>query len=107
MAAEQEKLLLEDDSNLFEWSITIMGSSDTPYEGGYFNVIMKFTSDYSNSSPMVKFGSEMWHASNWEGPHGYEFKSKHWTPVLSIISMLSSPYDESPVNVGAAIKWRD
>ncbi|KAL9668307.1 hypothetical protein QQ045_002687 [Rhodiola kirilowii] len=44
----------------------------------------------------------------------YELASERWMPVhtvesivLSIISMLSSPNDESPVNVEAAKEWRD
>ena len=28
---------LADDSNLFEWAVTILGPPDTLYEGGFFN----------------------------------------------------------------------
>ncbi|NDW60523.1 ubiquitin-conjugating enzyme E2, partial [Yangia sp. PrR004] len=45
---------------------------------------------------------------------GYELASERWTPVhtvesivLSIISMLSSPNDESPANIEAAKEWRE
>ncbi|KAL6954350.1 Ubiquitin-conjugating enzyme E2 14, partial [Sarracenia purpurea var. burkii] len=44
-----------------------------------------------------------------DDPNGYELASERWSPVhtvesivLSIISMLSSPNDESPANVEAA-----
>jgi ubiquitin-conjugating enzyme E2 G1 len=44
---------------------------------------------------------------------GYEATSERWSPVqtpstilLSVISMLSSPNDESPANVEAAIQFR-
>lgn len=30
-------------------------------EGGFFNAIMSFPSDYPNSPPTVRFTSEVWH----------------------------------------------
>ncbi|KAL5992006.1 Ubiquitin-conjugating enzyme 13 [Asimina triloba] len=115
---------LVDDSNIFEWSVTIIGPPDTLYDGGYFNAIMSFPSNYPNSPPTVRFTSEMWHPNVYpdgkvcisilhapgDDPNGYELASERWTPVhtvesivLSIISMLSSPNDESPANVEAAV----
>jgi ubiquitin-conjugating enzyme E2 G1 len=48
-----------------------------------------------------------------EDDTGYEAASERWSPVqtpstilLSVISMLSSPNDESPANVEAAIQFR-
>uniref|UniRef100_A0A7N2KPH8 E2 ubiquitin-conjugating enzyme n=1 Tax=Quercus lobata TaxID=97700 RepID=A0A7N2KPH8_QUELO len=114
---------LVDETNIFEWSVTIIGPPDTLYEGGFFNAIMSFPSNYPNSPPTVKFTSEIWHPNVYpdgrvcisilhppgEDPNGYELASERWTPVhtvesivLSIISMLSGPNDESPANVEAA-----
>ena len=49
-----------------------------------------------------------------DDPHGYEDSAERWRPILgveavlvSVVSMLSSPNDESPANVDAAIMWRD
>ncbi len=46
--------------------------------------------------------------------YGYESASERWSPVqtpetilLSVISMLSSPNDESAANIDAAKMWRD
>ncbi len=46
-----------------------------------------------------------------EDPNGYEHASERWSPVqtvetiiLSVISMLSSPNDESPANIDAAVR---
>ena len=46
--------------------------------------------------------------------YGYESAAERWNPVqtpetilLSVISMLSSPNDESPANIEAARLWRD
>ncbi|KAH9661348.1 ubiquitin-conjugating enzyme E2 7 [Citrus sinensis] len=114
---------LVDETNIFEWSVTIIGPPDTLYEGGFFNAIMSFPSNYPNSPPTVKFTTEIWHPNVYpdgrvcisilhppgDDPNGYELASERWMPVhtvesivLSIISMLSSPNDESPANVEAA-----
>ncbi|XP_074576908.1 ubiquitin-conjugating enzyme E2 7-like isoform X1 [Curcuma longa] len=125
---------LVDDSNVFEWNVTIIGPPDTIYDGGFFNAIMSFPPNYPNSPPSVRFTSEMWHPNALnvftvypdgrvcisilhppgEDPNGYELPSERWMPihtvesiVLSIISMLSSPNDESPANVEAAKEWRE
>ncbi|MBA0644411.1 hypothetical protein Goklo_028575, partial [Gossypium klotzschianum] len=97
-------------------------------EGGFFNAIMSFPPNYPNSPPTVKFTSEIWHPNVYpdgrvcisilhppgDDPNGYELASERWMPVhtvesivLSIISMLSSPNDESPANVEAAKEWRE
>ncbi|MBA0552668.1 hypothetical protein Golob_023451 [Gossypium lobatum] len=85
---------------------------------------MSFPPNYPNSPPTVKFTSEIWHPNVYpdgrvcisilhppgDDPNGYELASERWMPVhtvesivLSIISMLSSPNDESPANVEAAV----
>ncbi|MCL7030020.1 hypothetical protein MKW94_014503 [Papaver nudicaule] len=119
---------LVNDDNIFEWSITILGPAGTPYDGGFFNAVMTFPEDYPVRPPTVKFVSDMWHPNVYpdgkvcisilhdpgEDPLGYELSSERWLPIhtvesisLSIISMLSSPNDESPANVDAAVEWRD
>lgn len=49
-----------------------------------------------------------------EDNFGYESASERWLPVhtvesimVSVISMLSSPNDESPANIDAAKEWRE
>jgi len=119
---------LVDDSSVFEWNVTIIGPSETLYEGGFFNAIMSFPPDYPNSPPTVRFTSEMWHPNVYpdgrvcisilhapgDDPNGYELASERWSPVhtvetilISIIAMLSNPNDESPANVDAAKEWRE
>mmetsp|Transcript_19728 Transcript_19728/g.58508 ORF Transcript_19728/g.58508 Transcript_19728/m.58508 type:complete len:171 (-) Transcript_19728:59-571(-) len=119
---------LVDDSNIFEWQVTIIGPPDTLYEGGFFNARLSFPKDYPNSPPNCRFTSEMWHPNVFpdgrvcisilhnpgDDPHGYETAAERWSPVqsvetimISIISMLSSPNDESPANVDAAKEWRE
>jgi ubiquitin-conjugating enzyme E2 G1 len=119
---------LVDDSNIYEWQVTVMGPPETYYEGGFFNAILSFPSDYPSSPPTCKFTSDMWHPNVYkdgrvcisilhtagDDPHGYETAAERWSPVqsvetimLSIISMLSSPNDESPANIDAAKEWRE
>ncbi|XP_057970879.1 ubiquitin-conjugating enzyme E2 7-like isoform X1 [Malania oleifera] len=116
---------LVDETNVFEWSVSIIGPPDTLYDGGFFNAIMSFPPNYPNSPPSVRFTSEIWHPNVYpdgrvcisilhppgDDPNGYELASERWSPVhtvesivLSIISMLSSPNDESPANIEAA-QW--
>lgn len=45
---------------------------------------------------------------------GYESSSERWSPVqsvekilLSVVSMLAEPNDESPANVDASKMWRE
>ena len=49
-----------------------------------------------------------------EDPHHYEQASERWSPIqsvekilISVMSMLAEPNDESPANVEAAKMWRE
>ncbi|KAG0463756.1 hypothetical protein HPP92_019825 [Vanilla planifolia] len=127
---------LVDDSNIFEWSVTIIGPPDTLYEFDYIKIerrpIMVLNGRQYQMLRFVICSSRSWNAiiclevypdgrvcisilhAPGDDPNGYELASERWTPVhtvesivLSIISMLSSPNDESPANVEAAKDWRE
>ncbi|CAO3630917.1 unnamed protein product [Cunninghamella blakesleeana] len=104
-----------------------MGAPDTLYEGGFFKAIMTFPTSYPIMPPTLKFSSEMYHPNVYpdgtvcisilhppgDDKYGYEDASERWSPVhtvetilLSVISMLSSPNDESPANLDAAKEFR-
>lgn len=51
-------------NSLYSWNISFAGPSDTLYEGGYFQALMKFPEDYPNSPPTFKFLTEMWHPNS-------------------------------------------
>lgn len=49
-----------------------------------------------------------------DDPHHYEQASERWSPIqsvekilISVMSMLAEPNDESPANIEAAKMWRD
>ncbi|KAJ3268560.1 ubiquitin-conjugating enzyme E2 G1 [Terramyces sp. JEL0728] len=109
------------DSNLYEWEVMIIGPEGTPYEGGFFKAILTFPNDYPQMPPKMKFTVHtngdvcisILHAPG-EDKYGYEDASERWLPihtvesiVLSVISMLSDPNDQSPANIEAAKQWRE
>ena len=107
----------------------IMGPDGTLYEGGFFKARLVFPSDFPNMPPTMTFTSEMWHPNVYADgkvcisilhpPGEDEFNSQEsaderWRPILgveqiliSVISMLSDPNDESPANLDAAVMWRN
>ena len=119
---------LADESNIYEWDVCITGPPDTLYEGGIFNCKMIFPETYPDQPPKMKFVTPVWHPNVYpdgkvcisilhnpgDDPMGYEQANERWSPVqtvetimLSIISMLSSPNDESPANIDAAKQFRE
>lgn len=49
-----------------------------------------------------------------DDPHHYEKASERWSPIqsvekilISVMSMLAEPNDESPANIEAAKMWRE
>ncbi|GJJ68205.1 ubiquitin-conjugating enzyme E2 G1 [Entomortierella parvispora] len=119
---------LVDDENIFLWEIVIVGPQDTLYEGGFFKALLTFPLEYPLLPPKMRFTSEMYHPNVYpsgevcisilhppgEDTYGYEQASERWSPVhtvetilVSVISMLSSPNDESPANLEAAKELRE
>jgi len=119
---------LADDDDLFKWDVMIMGPPDTFYEGGYFKATLNFPKEYPNRPPVMKFTSEIWHPNvekngsvcisilhePGEDRYGYERPCERWLPIhtvetilISVISMLADPNDESPANVEAAKQFRE
>ncbi|CAM9209970.1 unnamed protein product [Scytosiphon promiscuus] len=121
---------LSDDDNMFMWELLIVGPADTLYEGGFFKAKLEFPKDFPNNPPTMTFVSEMFHP-NAVYPDGrvcisilhppgedkfneQETAEERWRPILgvegiivSVISMLSDPNDESPANIDAAVMWRN
>ncbi|KAI8337220.1 ubiquitin-conjugating enzyme E2 7 [Chlamydoabsidia padenii] len=114
--------------NIYEWEIMVMGAPDTLYEGGFFKAVMTFPPTYPIMPPTLKFVTEMYHPNVYpdgtvcisilhppgDDKYGYEQANERWSPVhtvetilLSVISMLSSPNDESPANIEAAKDYRE
>lgn len=116
------------ESNLFLWEALIAGPPSTPYAGGLFPAILTFPPDYPLSPPTMKFLCEIFHPNVYpngevcisilhppgDDPNHYESASERWSPIqstemilISVMSMLAEPNDESPANVEAAKMWRE
>uniref|UniRef100_A0A182JVG4 Ubiquitin-conjugating enzyme E2 G2 n=1 Tax=Anopheles christyi TaxID=43041 RepID=A0A182JVG4_9DIPT len=116
------------EENFFEWEALITGPEGTCFEGGIFTAKLIFPPDYPLSPPKMKFTCEMFHPNIFtdgrvcisilhapgDDPLGYELSAERWSPVqsvekilLSVVSMLAEPNDESGANVDAAIMWRE
>lgn len=116
------------ENNLLHWEALIAGPSDTPYAGGIFPASLIFPPDYPLSPPVMKFLCDIWHPNVYangtvcisilhapgEDPNHYESASERWSPIqstekilISVMSMLAEPNDESPANVEAAVMWRE
>ncbi|MCJ1228750.1 hypothetical protein MMC12_005411 [Toensbergia leucococca] len=85
-------------NNVFEWEVMLMISDDCRYYGVY---------------PSGEVCISILHPPE-DDKYGYESAAERWSPVqtpetilLSVVSMLSSPNDESPANVEAAKCWRE
>eukprot|EP00596_Hydrurales_sp_CCMP1899_P011243 CAMPEP_0119042800 /NCGR_PEP_ID=MMETSP1177-20130426/16171_1 /TAXON_ID=2985 /ORGANISM="Ochromonas sp, Strain CCMP1899" /LENGTH=146 /DNA_ID=CAMNT_0007009823 /DNA_START=247 /DNA_END=684 /DNA_ORIENTATION=- len=118
---------LGDDENIFCWELMIIGPPETLYEGGFFAAKLVFPSDFPNQPPVMTFKTPLWHPNVYEDgrvcisilhPPGtdnfnhLETADERWRPILgvesiiiSVISMLSDPNDESPANIDAAVMW--
>jgi len=119
---------LQDESDLFEWRIWVEGPKDTPYEGGVFQLQMKFPPEYPMAPPELKFVSDFWHPNVYKDTGvvcisilhspvademSGELPEERWLPtqtvttiLLSVISLLSGPNFSSPANVDASVEWR-
>ncbi|OAA41690.1 ubiquitin-conjugating enzyme [Metarhizium rileyi] len=116
----------EDD--LLHWECLIQGPEGTPFEGGVFPAELRFPKDYPLAPPTMKFLADMWHPNVYpsglvcisilhppgDDPNHYEHASERWSPIqsvekilISVMSMLAEPNDESPANVEAAKMWRE
>lgn len=116
------------EENFFEWEALITGPEGTCFEGGVFTARLTFPADYPLSPPKMKFTCDLFHPNIYpdgrvcisilhapgDDPMGYESSSERWSPVqsvekilLSVVSMLAEPNDESAANVDAAKTWRD
>ncbi|XP_014248081.1 ubiquitin-conjugating enzyme E2 G2 [Cimex lectularius] len=116
------------EENFFEWEALITGPEGTCFEGGVFPTKLVFPPDYPLSPPKMQFMCEMFHPNIYadgrvcisilhapgDDPMGYESSAERWSPVqsvekilLSVVSMLAEPNDESGANVDAAKMWRE
>ncbi len=93
-----------DQNDMFNWSATIMGPSDSPYQGGVFFLTIRFPSDYPFKPPKVSFTTRIYHPNiNANGAICLDILKDQWSPaltiskvLLSISSLLTDPNPDDP-----------
>ncbi len=94
---------IEDD--IFHWQGTLMGPTDSPYEGGVFMMNIKFPADYPFKPPKVTIETKIYHSNiNSSGGICLDILKDQWSPALtiskvliSICSLLCDPNPDDPL----------
>jgi ubiquitin-conjugating enzyme E2 D/E len=111
---ELENLLADPPSNcsagpvgndIYHWQATLMGPSDSPFEGGVFFLNIKFPSDYPFKPPKIMFSTKIYHPNiNSGGGICLDILKDQWSPaltiskvLLSICSLLTDPNPDDPL----------
>jgi len=96
--------------NLFNWTATIMGPSNTPYEGGVFKLSINYPSDYPFKPPKLHFITKIYHPNiSPSGAICLDILKDQWSPalntsqiLLSLCSLLDDPNPDDPLVVSIA-----
>ena len=94
----------------YNWAATIMGPTDTPFEGGVFNLKICFPPDYPFKAPKIKFKTRIYHPNiDTKGNICLDILKDKWSPaltiskvLLSICSLLIDPNPDDPLRLDAA-----
>ena len=92
-------------NDLLNWEATIIGPTETPYEGGMFNLKILFPADYPFKPPKITFETRIYHPNiNSNGGICLDILKDQWSPalsitkvLLSICSLLSDPNPDDPL----------
>lgn len=98
------------DKDLFNWTATIMGPNDSPFQGGIFNLSIHFPTDYPFKPPKVNFTTKIYHPNiSSSGSICLDILKQQWSPaltinkiLLSICSLLTDPNPDDPLVPEAA-----
>jgi len=101
--------------NIFLWNAVITGVPDTAFELGSFFLTMKFSEQYPNVAPEIRFVTKIFHPNIYQdGAICLDILQNRWSAsldissiLISIRSLLSDPNPNSPANSEAATLFRD
>ena len=92
-------------NDLFNWEATIIGPTETPYEGGIFKLKILVPADYPFKPPKITFETRIYHPNiNANGGICLDILKDQWSPalnitkvLLSICSLLDEPNPDDPL----------
>ena len=102
--------------DLTSWTGTIIGPTGSPFEGGIFELSIKFTKDYPFKPPHIKFTTKVYHPniSRSSGDICLDILKEQWSPalstssvLLSICSLLTDPNPKDPLEPEIARVYKD
>lgn len=95
----------EKENNIYEWDATIIGPSETPYDGAIFYLKISFPKNYPFTAPKVIFITPIYHCNiSSTGSICLDILKDSWSPaltiekvLLSISSLLAEPNPRDPL----------
>ena len=93
------------DLNIYEWTATLMGPEDSPFEGGVFLLSINFPKEYPFKPPKINFNTKIYHPNiNSSGAICLDILISQRSPaltisktLLSISSLLTDPNPDDPL----------
>jgi len=104
------------DDDIKHYEVTFIGPKETPYEEIINTLSINIPEDYPHKSPSIKFLNKIYHPniSQYDGSICLDILKENWKPVyslrtilMSIISLLSDPNPDSPLNGEAAALYKN
>ena len=100
--------------DLFNWSATIIGPVNSPFQGGIFNLSIYFPTDYPFKPPKVFFDTKIYHPNiNKNGGICLDILKESWSPaltisklLLSMCSLLTDPNPDDPLEIEIANEYK-
>ena len=101
--------------DMFNWQATLMGPTESPYEGGVFYLDIKFPEEYPFKPPRIYFITKIYHPNiNAGGGICLDILKDQWSPaltiskvLLSICSLLNEPNPDDPLMPDIAKEYTD
>ena len=102
--------------NMAEWRVSIVGPSESPYEGGQFEVLLTIPPNYPFKPPDARFSTKIYHPNikSDDGMICAEIYQANWGPTKSIrhiieviMSIMLNPNTDHPVEVDIARQMAD